>query len=149
MKVNSRLCIAQAVSRQLPTTAAWVRSCGICGGQSDTWAGFLHTSVSPAKRSTDCSTFIIILGWYNRPELASLTVDLVPVHPTPPKGSGGRLIRKVSVNCKKKKKCSWAENSCQSDVVYFIAWVYDLFLFVESMLTGNIYFDMLKNFVFP
>jgi hypothetical protein len=36
--------IAHAVSRRLPTTAARVRgqvmSCGICGGQSDTGAGF-------------------------------------------------------------------------------------------------------------
>jgi hypothetical protein len=37
--------IAQAVSRWLPTAAARVRSqirsCGICGGQSGTGAGFL------------------------------------------------------------------------------------------------------------
>jgi hypothetical protein len=38
--------IAQAVSRRLPTAAArvraQVRSCGICGGQSGTEAGFLR-----------------------------------------------------------------------------------------------------------
>jgi hypothetical protein len=38
--------IAQAVSRRLPTEAvrvrALVRSCGICGGQSGTGAGFLR-----------------------------------------------------------------------------------------------------------
>jgi hypothetical protein len=37
--------IAQAVSHQLPSAVAQVqaqvRSCGICGGQSDTGAGFL------------------------------------------------------------------------------------------------------------
>jgi hypothetical protein len=38
--------IAQAVSRRLPTAAAWVRthvrSCGICGRRSGTGAGFLQ-----------------------------------------------------------------------------------------------------------
>jgi hypothetical protein len=38
--------VAQAVSRRLPTAAArvraWVRSCGFCGGQSGTGAGFLR-----------------------------------------------------------------------------------------------------------
>jgi hypothetical protein len=45
VRVTSRA-IAQAVSRRLPTTAAWVqaqvRSCEICGGQSGTGAGFLR-----------------------------------------------------------------------------------------------------------
>jgi hypothetical protein len=38
--------IAEAVSRWLPTAAAWVQSrvwsSGICGGQSGVWAGFLR-----------------------------------------------------------------------------------------------------------
>jgi hypothetical protein len=37
--------VAQAVSRWLPTAAAWVRArsaCGVCGGQSGTGAGFLR-----------------------------------------------------------------------------------------------------------
>jgi hypothetical protein len=38
--------VAKADSRLLPTEAAWVRarvrSCGICGGQSGTGAGFLR-----------------------------------------------------------------------------------------------------------
>jgi hypothetical protein len=33
--------ITQAVSRRLPMTAAWVRTCGICGRLSGTEAGFL------------------------------------------------------------------------------------------------------------
>jgi hypothetical protein len=33
--------IAQAVSRRLSTAAARVQSCGICGGQTGTGAGFL------------------------------------------------------------------------------------------------------------
>jgi hypothetical protein len=38
-------CVAQAVSRCLPTAAARVRvraACGFCGGQSGTRAGFLR-----------------------------------------------------------------------------------------------------------
>jgi hypothetical protein len=37
--------VAQAVSRWLPTAAAWVRiraACGVCGDQSGTGAGFLR-----------------------------------------------------------------------------------------------------------
>jgi hypothetical protein len=37
--------VAQAVSRRLPTAAAWVRvraACGVCGGQSGIGAGFLR-----------------------------------------------------------------------------------------------------------
>jgi hypothetical protein len=45
-KMDLGRAIAQAVNRQLPTAAAWVRarirSCGICGEQSGTGAGFLR-----------------------------------------------------------------------------------------------------------
>jgi hypothetical protein len=66
--------IAQAVSRWLPRATAQVRalvrSCGICGGQSDTGAGFLRVLRFPlpilippiAPQSSS-----IIRGWYNRP----------------------------------------------------------------------------------
>jgi hypothetical protein len=65
---------AQAVSRRLPTAAAQVRSqvrsCGICGGQSGTEAGFLRIFrfllpiliLQTALYSSSC----IIRGWYNR-----------------------------------------------------------------------------------
>jgi hypothetical protein len=47
--------IAQAVSRRLPTAAvrvrAQVRSCGICGGQSGTGAGFLRVLRFPCQFS--------------------------------------------------------------------------------------------------
>jgi hypothetical protein len=57
---------AQAVSRWLPTVVdrvlSWVKSCGICGGQSITGAGFLQVLwfSMPLIHSTNCSTFIII-----------------------------------------------------------------------------------------
>jgi hypothetical protein len=67
--------MAQAVSRWLPTAAARVHtrvwSCGVCGGQSGTGAGFLLVlrfalpifipPISPQSPSP------IIRGWYNRP----------------------------------------------------------------------------------
>jgi hypothetical protein len=68
--------IAQAVSRRLPTAAAWVRaqvrSCGISGGQSGTGAGFLRVlrlplpiRIPPIVPQSSSSS--IIWGWYNRP----------------------------------------------------------------------------------
>jgi hypothetical protein len=73
--MNLRRAIAQAVSRRLLTASARVRaqvwSCGICGGQSGTGAGFLGVLQFPlpilitptAPHSSTC----IIRGWYNRP----------------------------------------------------------------------------------
>jgi hypothetical protein len=66
--------IAQAVSRGLPTAAARVRarvkSCGICGGQRGTGAGFLRVLKFPlpirippiAPQSSS-----VIWGWYSMP----------------------------------------------------------------------------------
>jgi hypothetical protein len=71
----SRLVVAQAVSRRLPTTAAriraQVRSCGICGGQSGNGVGFLrvfrnHLPLIPPT-APHSSSFIINRGWFNRP----------------------------------------------------------------------------------
>jgi hypothetical protein len=66
--------IAQAVSRRLPTAAArvrvWVRLCGICGGQSDTWTGFLRVVRFPLPiRVPPIATqsSYTVWGWYNRP----------------------------------------------------------------------------------
>jgi hypothetical protein len=76
--------IAQAVSRWLPTAAAQVRarvwSCGICGGQSGTGAGFLRVLrfplpifiplISPQSPSS------IIWRWYNTPIVAAVPSGL-------------------------------------------------------------------------
>jgi hypothetical protein len=44
------------------------------------WGRFSpSTLVSLGKHSIDCSTLIIIQGWYNRPVLASVIVDSVPL----------------------------------------------------------------------
>jgi hypothetical protein len=54
--------IVQAVSRWLPTAAARVWSCEICGGQSGAGAGFLRVLRFPLPilHSTNCSTIILI-----------------------------------------------------------------------------------------
>jgi hypothetical protein len=68
--------LAWAVSCQFPTVAAQlraqVRSCGICGGQSGTVAGFLRVLrfplpivIPPITSHTSSS---IIRGWDNRPK---------------------------------------------------------------------------------
>jgi hypothetical protein len=65
VKVEEGRAIAQAVSRWLPITAAWVQtrvySCEICGGHIGTGAGFSQsTSVFPANlHSTNFSTITI------------------------------------------------------------------------------------------
>jgi hypothetical protein len=69
--------IAQAVGHQFPTAAAWiraqVRSCGICGGQSGTGAGFLQVLRFPLPiliPPTSLHSSSITRGWYNRPVVA-------------------------------------------------------------------------------
>jgi hypothetical protein len=67
--------IAQAVRRRLSTTAArvraHVRSCGICGGQSGTWAHFLRVLRFPPPLfippTVPHSSSSITRGRHNRP----------------------------------------------------------------------------------
>jgi hypothetical protein len=68
--------LAQAVSRWRPTAVArvraQVRSCGVCGGQSGTGAGFLGVLRVPVPvpnppTAPHSSSSSIIRGWYNRP----------------------------------------------------------------------------------
>jgi hypothetical protein len=80
---------AQAASRWFPTAAArvraQVRSCGICGEQSGTGAGFLRVLQFPltilipptAPHSSD-----IVRGWYNRP-ISGRRTEWTQSHPTP------------------------------------------------------------------
>jgi hypothetical protein len=57
-----------------------VRSYEICGGQV-----FFEHFYFPAKHSIECST-VIIRVWYNRPIVASVIVDSIPLHPKRKKG---------------------------------------------------------------
>jgi hypothetical protein len=69
------------VHGRLPTAAArvrsQVRSCGICGGQSGTEAGFLLVLRFPLPilipPTTPHSSSSIIRGWYNRPNIGRRT----------------------------------------------------------------------------
>jgi hypothetical protein len=85
--------IAQEVSRQLPTVAAqvWaqvrsgqVRSCGICGGQNGTGAGFLQILQYPLAiipLITHHHPSSIIHVWCNRPNSGWCT-KWTQSHPT-------------------------------------------------------------------
>jgi hypothetical protein len=79
--------IAQAVSRQLPTAAApvrsQVRSCRICGKQNGMGTGFLRVlrfpllNLIPPTAPYSC----IIRGWYNRP-ISGRRTKWTQSHPT-------------------------------------------------------------------
>jgi hypothetical protein len=89
LKLEIGRAVAHAVIHRLPTAAARVparvRPCGICGGQSVTGAcllrvvGFPLLSIPPIASHSTSS--IIIRGWYNRPVIASVIVDSVPLQP--------------------------------------------------------------------
>jgi hypothetical protein len=90
--------IAQAVSRWLPTAAAWVRarvrSCGICGEQSGTGAAFLRILRFPLPILTPPTaphSSSIVRGWYSRP-VSGRRTKWTQSHPTP------RIIKKIQRN---------------------------------------------------
>jgi hypothetical protein len=81
--------IAQAVSLRLPIAAAriraQVRSCGVCGGRSDTGAGSLRVLRFPLSILTPPTaphSSSIVRGWYNRPVI-SRCIKWTQSHPTP------------------------------------------------------------------
>jgi hypothetical protein len=84
--------IEQEVSRRLPTSVAWVRaqvtSCGICGGQSGTRAGFLRVLRFPLPilipPTSPHSLSAIIRIWYNR-QISDRRTKWTQSHLTPRK----------------------------------------------------------------
>jgi hypothetical protein len=94
--------IAQAVSHRLPIAAArvraQVRSCGICGGQSDIVAGSLRVLRFPLPiliLTAPHSSFII-RGWYNRP--VSGRPHWLIVHGSALHGGRRAVCREVHMN---------------------------------------------------
>jgi hypothetical protein len=86
---------------------AWVRSCGICGGQSGTGVGLLRVFrfplpifIPPIAPQSPSS---IILGWYSRPVVAAVLsgLSLTPL----------RIIQKTRDKCTQTSCLEWDSNT--------------------------------------
>jgi hypothetical protein len=115
------LTIAQAVSRRLPIAAAQVRtqvwSCGICGRQSGTGAGFhrvlrfpLPIFIPPTAPQSSSS---IIWGWYNRP-YSGRSTKWTQSHPTKNNNKNKKLHRPTSADT---QRFCVAENLCVREIL--------------------------------
>jgi hypothetical protein len=102
--------MAQPVSLRLSNEAvrvrAQVRSCGICGEQNSTGAGFLRVLrfplpilIPPTAPHSSC----IIRGWYNRP-VSGWRIKWNQSHPPPPQETK-----------KKSRSVSWHDHLLSSD----------------------------------
>jgi hypothetical protein len=85
LSYNQSCAIAQAVSRQLPSAVAQVRSCGICAGRSGTGVHFLPVLQFPLPiliPPTAPYSSSITRSWFNRPnKWPTYWVDSVSPHP--------------------------------------------------------------------
>jgi hypothetical protein len=87
---------------------ARVRSCVICGGQSDIGAGFLQALRFPLPIIPPTATHSssIIRGWYNRPVVASVIVNSVLLLNYTPTILGVQSWREITSGGTRKKKSS-------------------------------------------
>jgi hypothetical protein len=84
----------------------------IYGGQNGTGVGFSRVLQFPLKSipsiAPQSSSSIIISGWYNRPVVASVIVDTVPLHPKK------QTKIKVTLILLRYKKQGACESCCRS-----------------------------------
>jgi hypothetical protein len=80
-------CYSLASHRGGPGSKPGHVTCDVCMTKPHCGRFCPSTSASPAKHSTDCSTLIIIRGWYNRPNSGLSSISTSP--PPQKKRRGG------------------------------------------------------------